>query len=399
MGRPGGSRLRAVVTFAISIAALAVVGCQPDRREMLAPCPPEDPECAAACSDEETLAVFRARIAPLLDESRPSSCNSCHLTGIPLDSFVRDTPCQSMACLIDKALVDFAEVEQSLILQWIEQGQPHPEMQGAAQAEYEGFRAWIAYSARCHAMVCGQIAEPCGPPLDAGPRLPDRGMPDRGVPVDAGPADAAPVADAGPDARLDGSPLDAAPDAVPDLGLPDAAPDLGPPDAAPPIDDGPCGPETRLTLFHAHVMSWKGRCEHCHTADGITAGVGGAPIWMIDDETREAAAATMASVLERGYVDLEAPDQSLILLKPLHRGHGGVRHGGGNKFLSQEDPAYLDFRTWVERHARCETGAPLDWGAPVADEGLPDGGVSDRGVADGGGLDVGLDGGLDGAAP
>ncbi len=364
---------------ALALVVLAAGGCQPDRRELLEPCPPEDPECMAACSEAEGLAVFRQRIEPLLDESRPSSCNSCHLTGIPLDSFVRDTPCQSMACLLDKELVDFADVERSLILTWIEQGQPHPEMQGAAQAEYEGFRAWIAYSARCHAAVCGQIAEPCGPPLDAGPRLPDAAPVDMAVDMapdsvaDAGPG----AADAGPgavDAALPDADLDAAVDAVLDLG-----PDAGPPDAAPPIDDGPCGPETRLTLFHDHVMSWQGRCEHCHTADGITAGVGGAPIWMVDDETREAAAATMASVIERGYVDLEAPDQSLILLKPLHRGHGGVRHGGGNKFLSQEDPAYLDFRTWVERHARCETGAPLDWGMPapdaVEDAALPDAAV------------------------
>lgn len=370
--------MRRFILFGLALGL--AVACQPDRRELLAPCPPDDPECAAACDEAESLAVFRQRIEPLLDESRPSSCNTCHLTGIPLDSFVRDTPCQSMACLLDKELVDFADVEESLILTWIRQGAPHPEMEGAAAAEYEGFRAWIAYSARCHAQVCGQIAEPCGPPLDGGPPMPDARARDAGRP-DAAPDD---VPDATPDGMPDATPdaaptvADATPDAMPDAmpdAAPDAMPDLGPPDAAPPVDDGPCGPETRTTIFLERVMHWQGRCEHCHAADGVTAGVGDAPLWLVAEETRPAAQATMASIIERGYVSLDDPTESLILLKPLHRGHGGVRHGGGNKFLSREDPAYLDFLFWVERHTRCETGAPLDGGVP--DGGPPDGGAPD----------------------
>lgn len=378
--------MRRFSIIAAALGGLLALGCQPDRSELLAPCPPDDPECAAACTEDESLAVYRQRIAPLLDESRPSSCNGCHLTGIPLDAFVRGTPCQSMACLLDKELVDFADVDRSLILRWIEQGRPHPEMQGAAAAEYEGFRAWITYSARCHGAVCGAIDAPCGPPLDGGPPMPDAATdaglapPDAGRDARTGPGDATPdgARDAAPDDTLDAM-ADATPDAAAHA-MADAAPDAIV-DADAPLDDGPCGPETRTTIFAERVMHWKGRCEHCHSADGITAGVGGAPLWMVAEETRAAAQATMASILERGYVLIDDPSQSLILLKPLHRASGGVRHGGGNKFLDLEDPAYLDFLFWVDRHARCETGAPLDGGLP--DTGPADIGPADAGAADG----------------
>ena len=45
----------------------------------------DDPEEAApVCTPEGGLEMYEKRIAPLLEENRPSSCNQCHLSGIDL---------------------------------------------------------------------------------------------------------------------------------------------------------------------------------------------------------------------------------------------------------------------------------------------------------------------------
>jgi hypothetical protein len=62
---------------------------------------------------------------------------------------------------------------------------------------------------------------------------------------------------------------------------------------------------------------------------------------------------TMRTVVRNGYIDLDAPDQSLLLLKPLSAAQGGVVHGGHEKFEGTDDPAYLAFRDWLERYATC----------------------------------------------
>lgn len=363
------------------LLALALGACYGGGRDTLDPAVPDEP---GACSEDEALRLYRHRIEPLLTDQRPSSCNACHLTGLNLNDFVRGTACQSMACLVDKELVDFAAPEQSLILKWIERagGKGGPTA-AAAEAERAGFDEWIRYSARCHTRICGEIAEPCA----------------TRTPGDAGPPDAAAPADGGPDAHTadaapaDGAPSDAAatdagrPDAArpADAGLDaatDAAADAGSPDAA--EGEGPCDPPALVALFEERIYRWKGRCDHCHSADGITAGLRGAPLWLVEvprgEPERPAIRRTMQNVIEWGLLDLAAPDQSLLLLKPLAEAAGGLRHGGGTKFQNLEDPAYLDFRAWIEHYAGCADGVRPDAGAPPdaghpADAGAPDPGV------------------------
>jgi hypothetical protein len=66
-------------------------------------------------------------------------------------------------------------------------------------------------------------------------------------------------------------------------------------------------------------------------------------------------------ILASGYVNVDDPPQSLLLLKPLAEAAGGVQHGGHDKFANQEDVAYRGFLAWIEHYAGCErnrTGDP-----------------------------------------
>lgn len=338
------------------IAALLLVGCMPPPSADLPPLAE-----APSCAPEEAAFVYRRRIEPLIADGRAPSCNRCHLQGIDLSAFVRDTPCKSMACLVSKDMVDLEAPEDSRILSLIDRarGGPTPAI---AEEEHAGFLAWIRYSARCHAEACGEVADPCALPPDAA--IPDDAR-------DAGLRDAAPP----PDRSLA---MDAGVDAdAPDLGVVDAQ--VADVRRLPLVPDHlePCSPGQLVTQFQMRVMPWRSRCHHCHADDGLTRGIRGAPLWMVDRPDFEAARQTAERVLRSGYIDPAEPAQSLFVLKPLHRRYGGVEHGGGNKFTSDTDPAYRDFLSWAEAIGRC--GVP-DL-APLA---APDVGVVDAGTQDGG---------------
>jgi len=53
-------------------------------------------------------------------------------------------------------------------------------------------------------------------------------------------------------------------------------------------------------------------------------------------------------------LDRATPANSLLLLKPLSIGQGGVMHGGHEKMAGKDDPAYVDFLHWIERWAACQ---------------------------------------------
>src|SRR5687768_16325048 len=76
-------------------------------------CPdePETDACTEAASE-----LYRQRIEPILTSDEPSSCNQCHLSGVDLSLFVRDTPCETMACLIERDLVNLEAPEDSTVL-------------------------------------------------------------------------------------------------------------------------------------------------------------------------------------------------------------------------------------------------------------------------------------------
>lgn len=246
-------------------------------------------DCSATPSE-----LFTRRIAPLLASDRPKTCNTCHLSGVDLQLFVQETPCQTMACLDARGLVDLEDPRSSTVLQWISRADPASPLidQGVIDEEYAAFLAWIEASAACG--LCYTGATPCGEPVAA-----------------TCPADD--------------------------------------PKNEPKDDPGDCSPLTRETLFRHRVYAWRDRCYPCHFDNQDFV----APKWIASGSCELGSLTTMRNVLNGGLVDLNDPANSLLLLKPLAESAGGVKHGGDDKFADVNDPAYIDFLAWISREAAC----------------------------------------------
>lgn len=246
-------------------------------------------DCDTATSD-----LFEKRIAPLLATDRPKSCNTCHLSGVDMAMFVQGDACQTMACLDARGLVDLTDPASSTVLSWISRADPASPLidQKVIDEEYAGFLAWIEASAECGLCYTGDA--PCGEPVEA--------------------------TCAADDPKNDEY-----------------------------VDPGDCSALTREALFRHNVYAWRDRCFPCHFDNKDYV----APKWVATGACDLASLQTMRNVLDSGLVNLDQPDQSLLLLKPLAESAGGVEHGGGDKFHDAEDVAYLDFRAWIRREADC----------------------------------------------
>lgn len=240
-------------------------------------------------------ALYEKRIAPLLASDRPKTCNTCHLSGIDLEMFVQDTPCQTMACLDERGLVDLGDPQASVILTWISRADPESPLidQGVIDEEYAAFLAWIEATATCGQCFTGD--EPCGAPAEVECPSDDPKNEDF-------------------------------------------------------EDPGDCSPLTRELLFRERVYAWRDRCFPCHFDDTIVD----APKWISTGSCELGSLMTMRNVFERDLVDRADPANSLLLLKPLAESAGGVKHGGHDKFADVNDPAYIDFLSWIQREAECE---------------------------------------------
>jgi hypothetical protein len=238
--------------------------------------------------------LYTRRIAPLLATDRPKTCNTCHLSGIDLEMFVQDTPCQTMACLETKGLVDLADPASSTILRWISRADPASPLidQRVIDEEYAAFLAWIEATATCGGCYVGDA--PCGTPVQHSCEADD-------------------------------------------------------PKTDTYEDPGDCSMLTRETLFRRRVYAWRGRCSPCHLDDNEVD----APKWIATGACELGSLTTMRNVSGRGLVDLDDPAASLLLLKPLAESAGGVKHGGHDKFAGVDDPAYVDFLAWISREAAC----------------------------------------------
>jgi hypothetical protein len=257
------------------------------------------------CSESAAGDLFERRIAPLLAEERPKSCNECHLSGIDFSMFARSSACESMACLVDQGLVDLSSPERSRILGWIERANPESPLitEQVIQEEYDGFLDWIRFSAACGSDACGDVQ--CGTTeetvcaIEREPRLAE----------------------------------------VKDAGLPDSCSDLE-------IEQ----------LFRESIYSSRGRCYPCHFDTGGDI-LGDPPRFMHASEACNLSALETLRHIERGgYMDLEEPEKSLLLLKPLDERAGGVEHGGGAKFHDEGDSAYLNFVRFIRYYADCRAG-------------------------------------------
>jgi hypothetical protein len=266
----------------------------------------DDPD-VLDCSGAPDRALFERRIAPLLEDGAQSSCNECHLQGVNLGLYSKDgDECTTMACMVESGLVDLEAPRESLVLDWIMRSDPQSDLitPQVVRAEHDAMLSWIEEHA-CGKIECPEIENPCGREAVVG-------------------TCEIPPEHSGPPRGFD--------------------------------DPGDCSDLTIETAFSELVYSWRGRCYPCHF-DSKSGAPEDAPRWIVDAECNAGSLATMRNVLERGLVDFEQPDQSLLLVKPLAETAGGVLHGGGAKFANTEDGGYLDFRMWIEKLVAC-TPAP-----------------------------------------
>lgn len=263
-------------------------------------CKADEPEDGATACNEAATAVYRQRIEPVLMSDQPASCNQCHLSGVDLGLFVRDTPCETMACLVERDLVDLDNPEASTILSWIERASPDSELitEQVIEAEYDAFAAWIEQVASCGACAdtkCGEKTE--------------RGFCD----VEAEP----------------GAPYSSE------------------------RDPGGCDSKTLEQLFLETVYVARGRCYPCHFV-GAANPPEDALQWLVEQDNCGASSlASLNNALAGGLIDTEDPLSSLLLLKPLSQKDGGVVHGGHSKITKANDPAYTNFVYFLERYAGC----------------------------------------------
>jgi hypothetical protein len=255
-----------------------------------------------------------------LADDRPSSCNECHLSGIDLSIFVGDTPCATMACMIEQDMVDLESPEHSRILSWIRRADPAsplitPEV---IDQEYEGVLEWIEFNAACGSAACGNAV--CQKPQD-------------------------PFCETV------------------------AEPELEEFLAQPAAED--CSDKAIEQYFLDNVYRTRGRCYPCHF-DSWDRNTIGSPVWIHTGGTcNQASLATLREIERKGYIDLDHPERSLLLEKPLAL---RVEHGGATKFHeSDDDYAYLSFKRFVEHYASCK-GRPHDGGRHFIDATAGDGG-------------------------
>lgn len=262
----------------------------------------DKPSDTGECTLESAGEVYERYVEPVMSDAHPQSCNQCHLSGVDLTMYLQDTPCQTMACMVDIGLVDLADPEASRILEFIAMAEPESDLitEDVVQREYDGFLAWIEYSAQCHDDACGEIEDPCLSGTD------DNTLPE-GIQTPLGGCDETAIVD----------------------------------------------------LFYNKIYHWSGRCLTCHYKGGEAAeDYDTAPrFWDVhrDSETDSIAAAgrTMYNLIGLGDVDTDNPLQSLLLTKPLREELGGVYHDGGPKIHDLEEQTYIDFALWLETYATC----------------------------------------------
>ena len=284
-------RFSTLLLAAASVTAASLASCA-DHDE-----PPGEVACQVKPSE-----TFHDRIEPLLSEDRVTTCNQCHLSGVNLSAFARETPCKTWACLVDQGLVDVGSPDDSKILGWIERASPDSDLitPQVIAAEHDAFRDWIAANAACP-NACAGVQ--CGAP-GGGPTCSD------------GTADEPPLVPTDQDTRG-------------------------------------CSDMELEQAFYDDVYAWRGRCYPCHFDTELEADKD-APRWLSAvGNCQTASAVSLKRVLTLGLINTDDTSKSLLLLKPLDKYGGGVAHGGGAKF-TREDATYLSFTRFIEHYQQCQ---------------------------------------------
>lgn len=127
---------------------------------------------------------------------------------------------------------------------------------------------------------------------------------------------------------------------------------------------GPIGPKAPAAVirhtrkdrvvegFVRNIWSQQGRCAGCHQQGSPGAArfakqYGERVEWLIGDDPE----ATMGQLIAHKMVNIETPEKSMLLLKPL----GEAKHGGGVKF-AYGDRTFQLFLSWLQDYARTVRG-------------------------------------------
>lgn len=240
-----------------------------------------------------TQNLFERRILPIFRSPNPSTCSECHFSGVDLKDYIRTTEAETFASLRDQGMIDLKTPERSRILRLIKMSTPKTALltQKARDVEYSAFRDWVVSATQNTKLL-------------SLPRLASTKQ------------------------------------------------------ARPKISDAVIRhtrKDTLLASFERNIWSQEGRCMGCHRAgtpanDANVKKFGIRVAWFVPDSPEE----TMRRVIAQGLVNVNAPEQSLLLLKPLNK----VPHGGGAKFI-YGDGGYKLFRAWVEDYAKSVKGRYL----------------------------------------
>ena len=112
------------------------------------------------CSEEDLTTLYTQYVEPFVSGTVSSSCSECHMTGIDISLYAQDTPCETMACMVESQMVDFNDPESSTLLEQIHLGDPNSSVYDL-EAEYEAMLEWILWSSACHDELCDEIESPC----------------------------------------------------------------------------------------------------------------------------------------------------------------------------------------------------------------------------------------------
>jgi len=241
---------------------------------------------------DDAAKVFEERIVPIFKSPNPSSCTRCHLAAVDLKDYILPSAKDTFLALREQGLIDLEKPENSKILKLINRGANDPKGAGLItakqqKAEYEAFAAWVKACA-------------------ADPALRDAPKPDK----------------------------------LPAL-------------AVKPVEVVRHARKDRMVeSFETNIWPVRFRCMNCHTEgtpqnDKLVKETGARVSWF----KKAGPEATMEYLLASKLIDLENPEKSLLLTKPL----GSVKHGGGIKFVVG-DQGYKAFRAWIEDVVAIETG-------------------------------------------
>lgn len=234
--------------------------------------------------------VFERRILPLFKSPNPSSCAECHLSGVDLKDYIRPSEAQTFASLRDGAMIDVKKPEDSHILRLIQKSTARSGLitQKVRETEYMAFREWITAAVK-------------DPMLRETPSVP---IAKRAVP------------------------------AVSNAVIRHTRSD------------------NIVASFERNIWSQEGRCMGCHrtgTPENAknVAKYGDRVNWFVADSPE----ATMQRLIDHKLINVEEPEKSVFLLKPLNV----IPHGGGVK-LVYGDAGYKQFRAWIEDYAASVKG-------------------------------------------